>query len=860
PNELHLVNPLTRTDDFVPLTSAPTALALSANGQRAAVGHANAVSIVDLQSRTVEKVIPTSIIPATLVLAGDWVYAFSARGGQVARISTGVPATLDPGATFSRLTASGNLAYFGLAGYGNPARIDVSAGGTSAHYFSLSSGICNGLWTSDDDRRVYSACGDVFRTSEVLEQDLAPNGKLSAATYGVLWVTHAANRQQFAALVRPDGTATPPPPDVQIYGDDGLPLLGRLRLSPRIEAGITYPLAGKWLFWNQGATHLFAVAQINLSGLTAEQQASPPLSQFSVETVPVADVLGCTISVTPQSPTLSGAGGTVEVSVQTAPACSWTAAVTTATWLTITTPSGSPDLFYSSAGPATLILRAERNNTGAPRSATVTIADTSITVTQPVPDPLVVAVTSVSALAFTHTATVQVTATGPGLPWTAFSNVPWITILDSPNRFGTSAISYRVAGNSGPPRTGTMTVAGRTVTINQAAASLSDGFRFVPVTPCRIADTRLAGGAFGQPVMQPGTQRDFPVPSSSCGIPATARAYSLNVTVVPHEPLGYLTLWPAGQPRPFVSTLNSFDGRIKANAAIVPAGASGAISAFVTNRADVILDINGYFVSSTVNADALGYVRVTPCRPIDTSSSGATLAAGETRTFNLAFACSGSVSSLAKALALNVTATPRSGGLAYLTVWPTGQPRPTVSTLNSFTGVRTSNAAIVATGANTSISVYVTDRADIAIDVVGYFSDSSTIGASFFPLAPCRLLDTRTADGPFGGPALTGNLPRNILLPAENACGIPDRAHGLSLNATVVPPGQLNSLTLLPYLQQAFTPSQTTTLHAPDGVVTSNAALVTSLPGLYLAITAYASAQTHLILDVNGYFALIYAP
>ena len=56
------------------------------------------------------------------------------------------------------------------------------------------------------------------------------------------------------------------------------------------------------------------------------------------------------------------------------------------------------------------------------------------------------------------------------------------------------------------------------------------------------------------------------------GIPSAAVAYSLNVTVVPAGPLGYLTVWPAGQSQPTVSTLNSLDGRVKANAAIVAGG------------------------------------------------------------------------------------------------------------------------------------------------------------------------------------------------------------------------------------------------------------------------------------------------
>jgi hypothetical protein len=114
---------------------------------------------------------------------------------------------------------------------------------------------------------------------------------------------------------------------------------------------------------------------------------------------------------------------------------------------------------------------------------------------------------------------------------------------------------------------------------------------FYPVTPCRVADTRGAAG----PIMQAGETRSFPVPASGCGVPATAGAYALNVTVVPDGPLSFLTTWPTGSAQPFVSTLNSFDGSVVANAAIVPAGTDGAISVYVTDRTHVIIDINGYF-------------------------------------------------------------------------------------------------------------------------------------------------------------------------------------------------------------------------------------------------------------------------
>ena len=66
-----------------------------------------------------------------------------------------------------------------------------------------------------------------------------------------------------------------------------------------------------------------------------------------------------------------------------------------------------------------------------------------------------------------------------------------------------------------------------------------------------------------------------------------------------------------------MSTLNSLDGRIKANAVIVPAGSDEAISVFATNTTDVVLDIDGYFVPAT-DPSALDFFPLTPCRVADT--------------------------------------------------------------------------------------------------------------------------------------------------------------------------------------------------------------------------------------------------
>jgi hypothetical protein len=114
------------------------------------------------------------------------------------------------------------------------------------------------------------------------------------------------------------------------------------------------------------------------------------------------------------------------------------------------------------------------------------------------------------------------------------------------------------------------------------------GLSLYGVAPCRVVDTRKPAGS---PAV---TSLDVGVSASACGIPADAQAHVLSVTVVPPAPLGYLTLWPQGQTRPGVATLNAVDGVITSNLAIVPT-ANGSISAFASDLTHLIVDISGYF-------------------------------------------------------------------------------------------------------------------------------------------------------------------------------------------------------------------------------------------------------------------------
>jgi len=253
-----------------------------------------------------------------------------------------------------------------------------------------------------------------------------------------------------------------------------------------------------------------------------------------------------------------------------------------------------------------------------------------------------------------------------------------------------------------------------------------NGPAFYPVTPCRVADTRNPTGTFGGPAFTAGASRSFPVPQGACNIPSNAQACSLNVTVAPAVSLGYLSIWPAGQAQPVVSTLNSLDGRIVANAAIVPAGSNGAVNVFVSDASNVIIDISGDFAPAG-SAGALYFYPATPCRIADTRNAtgtfgGPALGAGDTRTFPVPSSSCG-VPTNAQACSLNMTAVP-SGSLLYLSVWPAGQSQPVVSTLNDVQGQIVANAAIVPAGVAPNagaIAVFVSGPANLVIDINGYF-------------------------------------------------------------------------------------------------------------------------------------------
>jgi hypothetical protein len=122
----------------------------------------------------------------------------------------------------------------------------------------------------------------------------------------------------------------------------------------------------------------------------------------------------------------------------------------------------------------------------------------------------------------------------------------------------------------------------------------------------------------------------------------------------------------------------------------------------------------------------------------------------------------------------------------------------------------------------------------------------------FVGLTPCRVMDTRVGQGQtgaFGPPTMSGGSSRTVPIPTHPTCAVPGTAKAYSFNVTVVPQGPLGFLTIWP---TGSAQPLVSTLNAPDGNVTANAAIVPA--GTSGSVNIYVTNTTDVIVDINGYY------
>ena len=373
------------------------------------------------------------------------------------------------------------------------------------------------------------------------------------------------------------------------------------------------------------------------------------------------------------------------------------------------------------------------------------------------------------------------------------------------------------------------------------------GATYHAITPTRVLDTRNGTGGLSGPFTNHAA-RTFTVG----GVPAGAIAVTGNLTVTGQTSSGYFSIGPVATDNPGSSTLNFPVGDDRANAVTVALGGGGTLSiTFVAPSngptAHAIFDVTGYFTPDTSGAT---YHALTPTRVLDTRSGTGGLAGPFTnhaaRTFTV-----GGVPPNAIAVTGNLTVTGQTSS-GYLSIGPVATDNPGSSTLNFPVGDDRANAVTVALGGGGTLSITFVapsngPSAHAIFDVTGYFTPDMS-GATYVPLTPTRVLDTRNGTGGLGGP-FTNHVARTFTVG-----GVPAGAIAVTGNLTVT--GQTSSGYL--FIGPVATNNPTSsTLNFPVGDDRANAVTVALGGGGILSITFVAPSSgptAHAIFDVTGYF------
>ena len=239
------------------------------------------------------------------------------------------------------------------------------------------------------------------------------------------------------------------------------------------------------------------------------------------------------------------------------------------------------------------------------------------------------------------------------------------------------------------------------------------GSTLVPIAPFRLLDTRQTDHAMvaGQPV----TVKIAGVG----GLPAAGvTAVVCNATIVEATTDAYVTVWPAGEPRPLASNVNVATGGTVPNLVLAKLGAGAVSVELSAGGAHLVLDVVGFLTGATSGSELHA---LTPARLIDTrDATGGGRPLGAAGALDLAVAGAAGVPTHAAGVVVNVTATDATEK-TFVTLWPAGGVRPTTSTLNVVPGITTANLAVTLLGDQGRVSFYnAFGAAHLVVDAVGW--------------------------------------------------------------------------------------------------------------------------------------------
>ncbi len=361
-------------------------------------------------------------------------------------------------------------------------------------------------------------------------------------------------------------------------------------------------------------------------------------------------------------------------------------------------------------------------------------------------------------------------------------------------------------------------------------ADLPAGAGFTPVAPTRLADTRIGVGV---PAGRVPGGCTLVIDTGQPG----ASGVAVNITAINPVATGYLTAYACGQEQPFASVLQPLASTTVGGSSVVPVDPSGRLCLYSRVTTDVVVDLFGRYDPGS----GARYEPIAAVRRFD-SRSGAAVIAGSTTRVQIAGA--GVVPAGAVGATVTVHAA-NPNGRGYVSLFACGEPPPLVSSINAMPGLSLANHGHVSLSASGELCVFASTSMHVAVDVSGWFGPTAT--TRYLALKPARAADSREGVGFSGRFAAGSSAPLRL----AGVAGLPSAATIRSVAAEViaVAPAAHGFLTVHPCY--ASLPAVSMNRFITGG---STAALVTAPVNAAGDWCVYASADTHVVVDVSGVY------
>ncbi len=284
------------------------------------------------------------------------------------------------------------------------------------------------------------------------------------------------------------------------------------------------------------------------------------------------------------------------------------------------------------------------------------------------------------------------------------------------------------------------------------------------------------------------------------------------------------------------------------NAVVAKVGVGGAVCVFSSAETDLVVDVNG-FVPAGGSPSAVVPARLFESRVGESTVDGVLAGGGRVgagSVTEVVVAGRGGVDVDAAAVVLNVTAVgPSVAG--FLTVFPCGSGVPGASNVNFVAGDVVPNAVVAKVGVGGAVCVFSSAETDLVVDVNGFVP----AGGSPSAVVPARLFESRvgesTVDGVLAGGGRVGAGSVTEVVVAGRG-GVDVDAAAVVLNVTAVGPSVAGFLTVFPCGSGVPGASN---VNFVAGDVVPNAVVVGV--GVGGAVCVFSSAETDLVVDVNGF-------